>query len=345
MPISRLGLVNPAANTDVLLYGATTSRFVSVTVANKSVTATPLLKVSIWIVPEGATIAAQYAYICFNLSVGLGQAFETFRFAVQNGDDIYVRATTANASFVMNGILQTDDANADSTVQTFANKTIRGVDNTLYLDKGTTAERDASAEVGYVRFNTEFDYLEVKTAATDWTQVPIGAGPTGPTGPQGLEGSGVQINGSYATEAALIAALPEGAAQGIAYVVGTDLYIWIASISAWTNIGQVVGPTGPTGAASTVTGPTGPTGPEGGPTGPTGATGPTGPEGGPTGPTGPTGAAGAAGESVTGPTGPTGPQGTSAYTPSVSGDWDTVPENFSGALNELAARVKALETP
>jgi len=315
---------------------------VSVTVANKSVTATPLLKVSIWIVPEGATVAAQYAYICYNLTVGLGQSFETFRFAVQSGDDVYVRATTLNASFVMNGILQTDDANADSTVQTFANKTIRGVDNTLYVDKGTTAQRNASAEVGYVRFNTDFDYLEVKTAATSWTQVPIGAGPTGPTGPRGIEGSGVQIFGSYGTEAALIAALPAGAAQGRAYVVGQNLYIWIASISAWTNIGPVVGPTGPTGAQSTVTGPTGPTGPSGGPTGPTGPQGPTGPSGGPTGPTGATGATGATGPSVTGPTGPTGPAGSNSYIPSVNGNWNVVPENFSAALNELAARVRAL---
>jgi hypothetical protein len=330
------------------LYAATTSRLVSVTVANKSVTATPLLKVSIWIVPEGATIAAQYAYICYNLTVGLGQAFETFRFAVQNGDDVYVRATTANASFVMNGILQTDDANADSTVQTFANKTIRGVDNTLYLDKGTTAERDASAEVGYVRFNTEFDYLEVKTAATSWTQVPIGAGPTGPTGPQGIEGSGVQIYGSYETEAALIAALPSGVAQGRAYLVGQNLYIWVASISSWTNIGPVLGPTGPTGAASTVTGPTGPTGPSGGPTGPTGATGetgPTGPSGGPTGPTGPTGASVTGPTGATGPTGPTGATGptASAYTPAVSADWDTLPTTIVAALDQLAARLNALE--
>ena len=355
MPISRLGLVNPAANTDVLLYGATTSRLVSVTVANKSVTATPLLKVSIWIVPSGATVVAQYAYICYNLNVGLGQAFETFRFAVQNGDDVYVRATTANASFVMNGILQTDDANADSTVQTFANKTIRGVNNTLYVDKGTTAQRNASAEVGYVRFNTDFDYLEVKTAATSWTQVPIGAGPTGPTGPQGIAGSGVQIYGTYATEAALIAALPSGAPQGRAYVVGTNLYVYIESISAWINIGPVVGPTGATGAtgaASTVTGPTGPTGPSGGPTGATGATGPTGPSGGPTGPTGPagaTGATGAAGEAstVTGPTGPTGPAGPAngTYDPTVIGNWTTNPGNIATALNQLAARVKALETP
>lgn len=373
MPISRLGLVNPAANTDALLYGATTSRLVSVTVANKSITATPLLKVSIWIIPEGATVAAQYAYICYNLTVGLGQAFETFRFAVQNGDDVYVRATTANASFVMNGILQTDDANADSTVQTFANKTIRGVNNTLYVDKGTTAQRNASAEVGYVRFNTDFDYLEVKTAATSWTQLPIGAGPTGATGPQGIEGSGVQIYGSYATEAALIAALPAGATQGRAYIVGTNLYIWISSISSWTNIGPVLGPTGPTGSsgqqglvgatgpsggptgATGSQGPTGPTGPSGGPTGPTGSTGPTGPSGGPTGPTGPTGPA----SSVTGPTGPTGPSGgptgptgpagpagaTGSYTAQTSGNWTgTVPSTISQALDQLALRIKALET-
>jgi hypothetical protein len=352
MPISRLGLVNPAANTDVVLYNATDSRFVSVTVANKSVTATPLLKVSIWIVPEGATIAAQYAYICYNLNVGLGQSFETFRFAVQSGDDVYVRATTANASFVMNGILQTDDANADSTVQTFANKTIRGVDNTLYVDKGTTAQRNASAEVGYVRFNTDFDYLEVKTAATSWTQVPIGAGPTGPTGPQGIEGSGVQIYGSYPNEAALIAAFPTGVVQGRAYIVGTDLYIWISAISAWTNIGPVVGPTGPTGTQGFQgpTGATGPTGPSGGPTGPTGATGAagaTGPSGGPTGPTGATGATGPTGaaSTVTGPTGPTGPEGSFAYSPAIPANWNTPPANLSAALNELAARVKALETP
>jgi hypothetical protein len=354
MPISRLGLVNPAANSDVVLYNASDSRLVSVTVANKSTTATPLLKVSIWVVPQGATIAAQYAYICFNLNVGLGQAFETFRFAVQNGDDVYVRATTANASFVMNGILQTDDANADSTVQTFANKTIRGVDNTLYIDKGTTAQRNASAEVGYVRFNTDFDYLEVKTAATSWTQVPIGAGPTGPTGPQGIEGSGVQIYGTYATEAALNSALPIGS-EGQGYMVGTDLYVWIPSISAWTNIGPVVGPTGPTGLQGLQgeTGATGPTGPSGGPTGPTGAigeTGPTGPSGGPTGPTGPTGATGPIGEqsTVTGPTGPTGPAGAASsfnYSPSIEGDWDTIPAIVSSALDQLAARVKALETP
>jgi hypothetical protein len=101
------------------------------------------------------------------------------------------------------------------------------------------------------------------------------------------------------------------------------LYVW--SGTAWSSVGQIVGPqgatgaTGATGADSTVPGPTGPQG-EIGPTGATGATGadstvpgPTGPQGevGPTGATGAdsnvTGPTGAAGD--TGPTGPTGATG------------------------------------
>jgi collagen type VII alpha len=83
-----------------------------------------------------------------------------------------------------------------------------------------------------------------------------------------------------------------------------DLFVW--SGSAWSNVGQIVGPTGPTGAQGDL-GPTGTTGDTGdqGDIGPQGLVGPQGllgPQGdlGPTGPTGPTGA-----------TGPSGPQGVS----------------------------------
>jgi hypothetical protein len=143
-------------------------------------------------------------------------------------------------------------------------------------------------------------------------------GPTGPTGTAGADGSSVRILGSYATEAALIAARPSGT-LGDGYLVVGDLYVWTGS--AWTNVGSIKGPTGstgPTGTAGAVgaTGPTGGTGATGangssiqGPTGPAGAAGATGATGitGPTGaglqgPTGPTGATGPSG----GPTGPTG---------------------------------------
>ena len=86
-------------------------------------------------------------------------------------------------------------------------------------------------------------------------------GPAGPMGPTGAQGTGVTILGSYATEAALIAAQPTGD-PGDAYLVAGALYVWSASTSTWVNVGNIQGPTGLSGG-----------------TGPTGATGATGPEG------------------------------------------------------------------
>jgi plastocyanin len=273
VPIQRLGLANPAANEDVVLYNSNGNYLVSVVVANKAINATPITKVSIWVVPSNATIPSQYAYIASNLTVSVGQSFETFRFGLNSGDTVYVRTSVALSSFSINGVAQEDSVLPENLNQTFTNKVIRGTSNTLYLDRGTTAQRSGSAEAGYVRFNTETDLLEVKTSSA-WTTVGSGSGSgsTGPTGPTG----------------------PTGAASTVTGPTGPT--------------GPSGGPTGPTG----VTGPTGPSGGPTGPTGPTGATGasvtgPTGPASivaGPTGPTGP---------SVTGATGPTGPAGVSTF--------------------------------
>ena len=154
MPILRLGLSNPVANEDIVLYNANDNYLVSVVVANKAINATPLTKVSIWVVPSNATIPAQYAYIASNLTVGVGQSFETFRFAINNGDTVYVRSTLALTSFSINGVPQEDSALPVNLAQTFTNKVIRGDNNTLYLESGTTAQRLGTAEVGYVRFYT-----------------------------------------------------------------------------------------------------------------------------------------------------------------------------------------------
>jgi len=253
MPISRLGLVNPAANTDSVIATFTEAHLASVTVANKSILATPVCKATIWIVPSNATVEAQYIYIAYQIIIGVGQSFETFRFALNAGDTLYVRCTTANASFSCNGIMQDDEVQPEGLPQTFTNKVIRGNNNTIYLEKGTTAQRAGSAETGYVRFNTETNLLEVKTSSA-WATVGSGSGVTGPTGPAGPTG-------------------PTGSASTVTGPTGPT--------------GPSGGPTGPTGSQ----GATGPTGPSGGPTGSTGATGPTGPTGatGLTGATGPTG--------------------------------------------------------
>lgn len=167
MPITRLGLANPAANQDIALATFDDPHLVSVIAANKSSTATPLAKVTIWVVPSNAAIAAQYAYIGYNINVGLGQSFETFRFAVNQGDTLYVRSTVSTVSFSCSGIIQGDAGQPENISQTFSNKTILGTFNTIYLDQGGTASRPISAIAGYVRFNTETDKLEVKTS-TGW---------------------------------------------------------------------------------------------------------------------------------------------------------------------------------
>ena len=167
MPITRLGLVNPESNTDTVLATFEYPHLVSVIAANKSITATPLTKVSIWVAPANSVIQSQYAYIGFNINLSLGQSFETFRFAVNSGDTLYVRSTVSTVSFSCSGIIQGDAGQPENLIQTLTNKTIFGTDNTLYLDQGTTFERPAGAGVGYVRFNTETDNLEVKTS-TGW---------------------------------------------------------------------------------------------------------------------------------------------------------------------------------
>jgi plastocyanin len=277
VPITRLGIANPAANADTPLATFSQPHLVSVVAASKSATATPLTKVSIWVVPANASLAAQYAYIASNLTIGVGQSFETFRFAVNAGDTLYVRSTVSTVSFSCNGIVQSDAGLPENISQTFSNKTILGQSNTIYLDRGDTAARPAGVSSGYVRYNTETDTLEVKVPS-GWEEVGTGTG-SGATGPAGAEG-----------------------AQGPTGPTGATG----ESITGPTGpTGPEGGPTGPTGA----TGVTGPTGPEGGPTGPTGATGATGE----TGPTGPTGATGAD-STVTGPTGSTGATGATGAT-------------------------------
>lgn len=238
MPILRLGIVNPVANEDSLIAQFTDNYLVSVTAANKAVVATPVNKVTVWVVPANASVQAQYAYICYNLELGLGTSFETFRFAVNAGDALYVRSSVSTTSFSCTGVPQEDSALPENLVQRFTNKVIRGTENVVYLDKGLTSQRPLNAEEGYTRYNTETSVLEVKTPL-GWTRVGSGEGATGPTGPQGEPG----VSGG-------------------------------------------VGPTGPTGADGSAT----------------------------------------------------------AYTPTTALDWDVTPTTIAGALDELAARLRTLES-
>jgi hypothetical protein len=254
MPLVRLGVTTPELNTNTVLASFTSNYLASVIVTNRTATATPQTKVTIWVVPSNATLEAQYAYMCANLLVGVGSTFETFRFAVNPGDQLFVRSTTDNTSFSCTGILQDDSALPQNLPQVFTNKVIRGFENTVLLDRGTTAERRVNADIGYVRFNTETGFLEVKTTATDWFSIGrVGPeGPVGPAGPQGEQGSEGPAGTSLVILGAVadVESLPSELNNiGDIYVVEADgeAYVWDGT--SWVSIGTVTGATGPTGPA------------------------------------------------------------------------------------------------
>ena len=315
MPVKRLGTSTPAANTLTLLTTSDVAGVASVITANKGAIDA---QVTIYVEPfDAGGNPNNIAHIVSDLVVGIGQSFETFRFAVNVADRIYVRSTTAQCAF--------------STHIAYESS---GRSNIIYQ-----SVQPGSPQVGDIWIDSDDESINVFTGSdfnTVGTAAPIGpTGPLGPTGatgsqgPTGPDGSGVRILGRYETFGALVSDTPTGNV-GDAYVVSTNLYVWNDTNQEWFNAGPFVagpvGPTGPIGPVSTIPGPTGPSGGPTGPTGsvgptgptgpsggPTGATGPTGPSGGPTGPiglpgaTGPTGAPGQAG--LQGATGPTGPRG------------------------------------
>jgi hypothetical protein len=165
MAIIRLGVATPAANTAVQLASVLNSHLASVVVSNTSSQASPLCKVDIYVVPQGAGSVAEYAYICANLTIGVGQSFETFKVALNPNDSIYVKSTIAGTSFSAFGLLQSEDVGPSNLPAVFTNKTINGDNNVIYLESGATAVRPVTAQVGYVRYNTDFNALEVLTAS------------------------------------------------------------------------------------------------------------------------------------------------------------------------------------
>ena len=312
MPIERIGAVQPPAftGTHTLLGTATKTTVASVIIVNRSnvdMTAT------VFVEPfESPGAAEDRAFIVDNLLVSQGQTFETFRFAMNVGDKIFVSSSTNSGAFVATGLY--DQVGRTNILYQTATPNAPQIGD-IWIDQGNNDE---------IKVYNGSEFATIASAAPQGPTGPQGPeGPTGPSGPTGPEGSSVSVLGTYATVELLEADNPTGNIGDSYFVSGEDsLYIWSDLNQEWAPAGPlgITGPTGATGpqgdtgiggqdGATGPTGPTGATGPSGGPTGPTGATGDTGPTG-PTGasitgPTGPTGAD----STVTGPTGPTGAAG------------------------------------
>jgi hypothetical protein len=233
MPVTRLGVANPSANTLTTLATTAKGYVASVIIANKG---TQAGNVSVYVVPTGGTYTDATALtIVKNLSVATGQSFETFRFALNTGDSVQVTADTSNFSYSLTAAYE--------------------VDGRQYVTYGNNAP--SLPQIGDI-------WIKTTNAVSFWNGTiwvdSITAGPTGPTGPQGDASTVTGPTG------------PTGPSGGPTGPTGPTGWTGPQGITGPTGAqSAVTGPTGPTGPSGGPTGPTGPTGATGpiGLTGPT----------------------------------------------------------------------------
>lgn len=131
MAIRRMGISNPAANTATLIFTSTAAYLTSMIISNKHTSAATA---RVWVVPTGAT-AGEYGYILYDVAIPSGESLESHRFGISNGDTVYVRASTANLSFSLTGIYDSD-ASIDAHV--IATTSVHGIADTANLATLTT---------------------------------------------------------------------------------------------------------------------------------------------------------------------------------------------------------------
>jgi hypothetical protein len=143
MGIRRLAIANPSATTDTTLFNADNQYLVSVIATNKSTTTAATIRV--WVEPSGATLTSQFAYIVYDIPIDASNSYETFRFAINQNDEVHVYASTATISFQSYGLVQYD-VNLGVGISSYqANAPAIKVDGLIWVDSdgtlpGTTAK-------------------------------------------------------------------------------------------------------------------------------------------------------------------------------------------------------------
>jgi hypothetical protein len=230
MPITRLGLANPAANTITTLVTADRGYVASVIVANKN---NQSVLSSVYVVPTGAVYTdALSATIVKDLEIGAGQSFETFRFAINVGDSIQVIGNTGGLSYSVTAAYETDGRQ--------------------YVNYSSTAPD--LPQIGNI-------WIKTDNSVSFWNgSVWVDSITSGPTGPTGIPGAASTVTGPTGATG------PSGGPVGPTGPTGAE---GPTGATGPTGAGET-GPTGPTGPSGGPTGPTGAEGPTGatGPTGP-----------------------------------------------------------------------------
>lgn len=103
--IKQLGIVNPSADSDTVIFEQGTAGLflVSVTAANKGIEDS---RIDVWIQPSAS--ANEIGYITSSLILPGRNSYETQKFTLTYDDSIYVRSTSGSVSFITSGIDQTE---------------------------------------------------------------------------------------------------------------------------------------------------------------------------------------------------------------------------------------------
>lgn len=104
MSLKRIGIARPQQDTPTLLADVNTQYFSSVIATNINDTETA--NITVYVKPFGETDPTKYAYVAYNFPLERSNSFETYRFAMNPQDEIWVESTVGDISFVAIGIPQ-----------------------------------------------------------------------------------------------------------------------------------------------------------------------------------------------------------------------------------------------
>lgn len=156
MGLRRLAIANPSATTDTTLFTADNQYLISVIATNKSSSVSATMRV--WVVPSGATVSSQYAYIIYDIPLDANNSYETFRFAINQNDQVHVYASTANISFQSYGLVQYD-VNLGVGVSSYqASAPAIKVDGLIWVDADGTLP-GTTAKPSYVWSSSANDWI------------------------------------------------------------------------------------------------------------------------------------------------------------------------------------------
>ena len=102
--LRRLSTYNSISASPHLLFNSDGVYICSVIAANKG---DDQAEISLWINPGNIGLPEEQGHVLSNLQIDPNDAYESFRFAINNADALYVESSTSSVSFNMFGINQT----------------------------------------------------------------------------------------------------------------------------------------------------------------------------------------------------------------------------------------------